>query len=486
MDNAGLIALGMLRNRATPVKHKFITFVLERDASALDYTLGAARLAMLAAGAAAQALEISALVAGGEHSDTLEDQAAAFGNPADWVVTYKVTSKWFAEGNVTDDASGQRSVLQAEGANGQPKLTVSKVARAALGDWTPSGSLVAEQVDSYEKKSSDPGSNVHVEEEAYDLSTLSDWTSWGAVPKPERLAIEAQIGGATDFHDARTSVRYSGGSVEARTHTSTLEGTALTTAIKPLLLRIPGLLDDLDGSKRVDQLPKVGEVSAKDRQSALRSLILTGPGGATTSPGASTHLAYVGSVLADLDSSATGAGSFPLPASGRVETTYEITTALGAGTYTKVDLPALTEELSGEGWGWGLNTEFMRWFAEFQEIDYQGNLANAEGFYELGTNGPRPRFVTADWNGVTLKTGFVNQGWLFRWTQLVDWGQDFRKDLAIIMFDRAGAPLRLIRVMNAFPVSWKGPVLSAGDSGSQPIESIELTCESLEVTVLRL
>lgn len=479
MDNAGLIALGMLRNRATPVKHKFITFVLERDASAWDYTLGAARLAMLVAGAAAQAVEA------GLHATAMKNAVASLADPnrkpANWRVTFRVSSKWYAAGDETGKAVGQRPVPQEDSGVGRSFVTVSKAELAKLGSWQPSGGSVAKYVAKYDK----PGTTQEIEEEIYDLTKLKNWTSWGAVPKPERLAIEAQVSAAIDFHDARTAVRYAGDNLEAKTLTRTLEGAALDAAIKPLLLLIPGLLDDLDGSKSVEQLPKVDPVSATDRQKALTSLNLTElPSNTSIRITNSMRLAYDGSVLADVGGPSTDAGSFPLRAGGRVETTYDITVSLDP--VKAPSKPSLLAVAVQHGSGVGLNTEFMRWFAEFQEIDYQGNLANAEGFYELGTNGPRPRFVTADWNGVTLKTGFVNQEWLFRWTQLVDWGQDFRKDLAIIMFDRAGVPLRLIRVMNAFPVSWKGPVLSAGDSGSQPIESIELTCESLEVTVIPL
>jgi phage tail-like protein len=541
----------MLRNRATPVRHKFITFVLERKPSKMGTAAGVLRMGFLAAGAAAQVAEIAVMVAAHAKSDTIEAQAAARTGREGWQVSYSVKSKWFASTNTTSTPTGQRTVLQKEAGKTADETTVPSQPAADLVNWQPSGAAVGDYLSSY----SAVGSHKEVAEEAYDLTELSGWTAWGDVASGIRAAIGAQLGAASSWHDVRTMVRYASTNVEelsavtaadvsdqlvhlpldqawlntnaatrkklgslpdvderkglysalgltppakpaeaphevlwnAATSTLTLFANSTAAGVDFTGAALAGehpadflILADLNGSTRVDALPASGHLTDAQVRTAVKTLKLqNATGGDVPLVDASTPLA-AGSVVST--STATPLQHASLVADGIVETTYSI-------TISNEMVPAATGTTGAQDWeqilgGIGLNTEFMRWFAEFQEIDYQGNVANADGFYELGTNGPRPRFRTADWDGVTLKTGFVNQGWLFEWTQQVDWGKDFRKDLAIIMFDRGGIPLRIIRVCNAFPVSWKGPPLSAGGSGTQPIESISLTCESLEVTVI--
>jgi phage tail-like protein len=134
----------------------------------------------------------------------------------------------------------------------------------------------------------------------------------------------------------------------------------------------------------------------------------------------------------------------------------------------------------------GLLTEAPRLVGEFQKVDYQGKLSNAEGFYELGTDGPRPMMVTTDYYGVTLSMGNMDQKWLWDWMEEVTWcgngKHPFRRDGIIIHFDRTGfAPLRIIRVIKAFPTSWKGPPLDATSEGTVPVDQIELTCEKVDI-----
>lgn len=83
---------------------------------------------------------------------------------------------------------------------------------------------------------------------------------------------------------------------------------------------------------------------------------------------------------------------------------------------------------------------------------------------------------------LTLKWGWMNLSWLYDWAMLVDVGRSFRKDLIISQLDRGGQPLRVYVVTGAWPISWTGANLDAGNS-EIPIEELKLRYDRLRLAV---
>lgn len=83
---------------------------------------------------------------------------------------------------------------------------------------------------------------------------------------------------------------------------------------------------------------------------------------------------------------------------------------------------------------------------------------------------------------ITLKWGWMSLSWLYDWSQKVEIGSSFRKDLIITQLDRQGRPLRVYTISGAWPTSWTGAALDA--SGSQvPVEEIKLRFNKLKLDV---
>ena len=71
---------------------------------------------------------------------------------------------------------------------------------------------------------------------------------------------------------------------------------------------------------------------------------------------------------------------------------------------------------------------------------------------------------------------------LWQWTQDVQVGRAFRKDLEILQLTRAGEVLRTYTVERAWPVEWSGASLDSLESRI-PVESLKLAYEHVSMEV---
>jgi phage tail-like protein len=81
---------------------------------------------------------------------------------------------------------------------------------------------------------------------------------------------------------------------------------------------------------------------------------------------------------------------------------------------------------------------------------------------------------------VTLKWGMGYRAAMYNWMESVDVGRHFRREVWIFHLTRSYIPMRIYRLTGAFPESWKGGNLAAGES---LVESEELTLNFDDLTL---
>lgn len=79
---------------------------------------------------------------------------------------------------------------------------------------------------------------------------------------------------------------------------------------------------------------------------------------------------------------------------------------------------------------------------------------------------------------VTLRWGMLIRSKLYDWMSAVEIGYGFRRDVYILQLTRQKVPMRLMRLSQAFPVSWRGADLDSNDS-RYAVESLTLAYEDM-------
>lgn len=133
----------------------------------------------------------------------------------------------------------------------------------------------------------------------------------------------------------------------------------------------------------------------------------------------------------------------------------------------------------------GKASEFMRYFAEFAEIEVGGAEVSSYDYDELGIPITRKFFERTGYQEITFRNGFMNHAWLYQWCMDTDNGVNYRRDGFIVMFDRSGMlPMRLYKFKDAMPVSWTGAPLDAAGGEDQPLDEITIACNGFSVAVM--
>ncbi len=124
-----------------------------------------------------------------------------------------------------------------------------------------------------------------------------------------------------------------------------------------------------------------------------------------------------------------------------------------------------------------------------------GDFISVEGFEssietfsykELGKNdGAHTLIGNLKSGDITLKWGLMNRGFLWDWMQKVQVGKSFKQTVVILQMTRQKIPIRIITIVDAWPVGWKGANLNAGAS-DQAVEEVRLSYGSLKVTAIPL
>ncbi len=96
--------------------------------------------------------------------------------------------------------------------------------------------------------------------------------------------------------------------------------------------------------------------------------------------------------------------------------------------------------------------------------------------HELPFGGPRRR------GELTLRWGMLYRSKLYEWFQSVELGYGFRRDVYIMQLTRQKLPLRLMRLSQAWPVSWVGSNLDSNTS-SYAVEQITLAYEDFSMVI---
>ena len=81
---------------------------------------------------------------------------------------------------------------------------------------------------------------------------------------------------------------------------------------------------------------------------------------------------------------------------------------------------------------------------------------------------------------LTLKRGMAGSNEFFKWYQQIALGKIERRNLSVIMYNPAGEEVTRWDFMNAYPVKWIGPQLTA-DGTAVAIETLELAHEGLKL-----
>jgi phage tail-like protein len=123
-------------------------------------------------------------------------------------------------------------------------------------------------------------------------------------------------------------------------------------------------------------------------------------------------------------------------------------------------------------------------FGSFQEFS---GLSASNEVYEIkegGLNSHAHKFVTrTSYGDLTLKRGFVNDGFLFWWfddASLNTW--TFRMNGSVIMMRDGRQDACRWNFFRAFPIKWEGPSGNASSSGIA-IETLTLACEWVELEI---
>lgn len=81
-------------------------------------------------------------------------------------------------------------------------------------------------------------------------------------------------------------------------------------------------------------------------------------------------------------------------------------------------------------------------------------------------------------SNITLKRGMVRNDGLLSWYLDNIRGKPTKKNVSIVLYDTAGEEVARWDFLNAFPVKWVGPQLTA-DANSAAVETLELAHEGL-------
>jgi len=83
-------------------------------------------------------------------------------------------------------------------------------------------------------------------------------------------------------------------------------------------------------------------------------------------------------------------------------------------------------------------------------------------------------------SNITLKRGMTASNELFKWYRDVAYGKNVpRRNVSVIMYDTAGVEVMRWSFINAYPVKWVGPQLSASSTNTA-VETFELTHEGIQ------
>lgn len=84
-------------------------------------------------------------------------------------------------------------------------------------------------------------------------------------------------------------------------------------------------------------------------------------------------------------------------------------------------------------------------------------------------------------SNITLKRGITRSNELFAWYLKVAGGHQFdRHNVTVVMYDTAGKELMRWNFLQAYPVKWIGPQLSAGSTNAA-VETLELAHAGLQM-----
>jgi len=81
-------------------------------------------------------------------------------------------------------------------------------------------------------------------------------------------------------------------------------------------------------------------------------------------------------------------------------------------------------------------------------------------------------------SNLTLKRGMTSSNELFKWYIKTINGQAKRRNLSVVMYDPLGEEVLRWDFVNAYPIKWVGPQLSAA-SNTAAVETLELAHEGL-------
>jgi phage tail-like protein len=82
---------------------------------------------------------------------------------------------------------------------------------------------------------------------------------------------------------------------------------------------------------------------------------------------------------------------------------------------------------------------------------------------------------------ITLKRGMTSSNELFSWYLQHLQGKTIKRvNVSVVMYDTAGEELMRWNFVNAYPVKWSGPQLTAGGNQAA-IETLELAHDGLQV-----
>lgn len=121
----------------------------------------------------------------------------------------------------------------------------------------------------------------------------------------------------------------------------------------------------------------------------------------------------------------------------------------------------------------------------FQAVENITQEVQVETWHEGGRNhSPHVLFGKRRYGQLSLRWGIGVSPLLFNWIEAVNVGRHFRRYVMIFHLTRAYIPLRVYLLKGAFPVSWKGGNLEAGDSTVET-EEIVLAYDDLVLLVNR-
>lgn len=105
-------------------------------------------------------------------------------------------------------------------------------------------------------------------------------------------------------------------------------------------------------------------------------------------------------------------------------------------------------------------------------------------YEEGGNNGTTLKFpVHTSYGNVTLKRGIVTSNELIEWHLDVvqsRFSMNRTQNVAIVLQDEKGNPVKRWNLLRALPVKWVGPDLKAGGS-EVAVETLELAHEGIEI-----